>query len=132
MPSEGTPLDPGGWVLWEDDQSQVVLDIDPHAAFAYLYQSGDMVSSVWAFNLEGPEPDPGDMDALPVMPAEFLRPTARAPRLLDDIDVSHAGTRWTLHWRESRAVLMPGAQPGYHSDVTAFTPLARPVEELPL
>ncbi|MBP0482474.1 hypothetical protein [Sagittula salina] len=135
MPSETaseTPFEPGGWVLWEDGQSEVVLDTDPHVGFAYLYQAGDMVSSVWLFNLPGPQPDPADMDALPGMPAEFLIPTTRAPRVLEDLDVLHDRDRWTIRWGEARAVLKPGATPGYHSDVTSFTPFARPIEDLPL
>ena len=130
MPSEETPLDPGGWVLWEDDRDEVVLDIDPHVGFAYLNRGGQMISSVWLFNLDGPQPDPDDMDALPGMPDDFLIPTARPPRVLEDIEVTHEFRRWTIRWGESRAVLMPNATPGYHSDVTSFTPFARPIEEL--
>lgn len=140
MPSDhgGTPLDPGGWALWEDDRYEVVLDIDPHVAFAYLndrnQNGGEMVSSVWLFNLPGPQPDADDLDALPGMPDEFLTPFSKAPRVLEDIDVTVEGLGinrvWSVRWANARAVLKPGVTPGYSSQVTSFTPFAHPLEDL--
>ena len=127
------PLDLGCWQLGSEVGNEVILEIDPHVGFAYLYSGGAMVSSVWLFNLDGPPPDAADADALPDMPREFLTPGARAPKSLDDIEVTfEISQRWIISWGHTRAVLKPGATPGYSSAVTSFTPFARPIEDLKL
>lgn len=124
-------LDLGSWELWADARHSLVMDVDPHVAFAYLLTAeGAMRASVWLFNLPGPAPE-GD-EALPVVSDVFVKPGATAPATLDEIDVSHDGGRWTIRWPGGRALISKKAKLGWNSSISADSPFAQPFAELPI
>ncbi|MFW2588550.1 hypothetical protein [Sagittula sp. SSi028] len=124
-------MEAGSWELWAQGDLALVLDVDPHVAFAYLLRNGAMLSSVWLCNLPGPLPDTDDEDALPVVAAAFVLPGQTPPRSLDDLDVSATANRWTIRWPAGRAVLSRDSALGWSSGIRSDAPFAHPLRDLP-
>ncbi|MEQ5871442.1 hypothetical protein J4E08_16260 [Sagittula sp. NFXS13] len=126
-------LETGSWELWAGGDLSLVLDVDPHVAFAYLVrEGGGMLCSVWVCNLPGPLPDEDDEEALPVVANAFVLPGATAPASLDALEMIVTPTRWVLSWPGGRSVLSATSTLGWSSAVGADSPFAKPLEELPI
>ena len=128
---ETSLLKTGAWRVAEGFDVYVIVEVYPHAAYAYLWaKSGGIRSHVWLFNCEaeGTASEERQDDAVPPeMPANNIRDTADVPLSIDDISCvfNVIASTWDLYWAGHKmAVLSEKERPGRSALVKVSNELA--------
>lgn len=115
-------------LTWGSDDFTTLIETDPRATYAYLYQGEQRVSSVWLWN--SPEPNPEYLDRPDEtgnrMPNEFAEAGFEVPNEEDIMVMNATGTDISLVYVRKRlhAILDPRFPVGKCIAATSDSPLA--------